>query len=86
MILLEGIISCLTVNRSLVSHLGLLKIALNFIESQMSKALRSCLLQPFPHGPKEHRRFCRGIIKCTDKAELKSSAVRNIFLTLKTVL
>lgn len=71
-------ISCLAVNWSLVSHLGLLKLTLNFIDAQSSKALFSYLLQPFAHGSPAHRRFCRGIIKYTDTAELKFPPVRNI--------
>lgn len=77
-------ISCLTVNRSLVSHLGLLKLTLNFIDAQRSKALFSYLLQPFARGSPAHRRFCRGIIKYTDTAELKSPPVRYIlFFNIK---
>lgn len=70
-------ISCLAVNRSLVSHLGLLKLTLNFVDAQRSKALFSYSLQPFAHTSPAHK-FCRGIIKYTDTAELKSPLVRNI--------
>lgn len=77
-------IFCLTVNRRLVSHLGLLKLTLNFIDARRSKALFSYLLQPFTHGSPTHRRFCRGIIKYTATAELKSPPVRNIlFFNIK---
>lgn len=71
----------LTVNRSLVSHLRLLKITLNFRDAQRSKALLSCLLRLFPCGSPEHR-FCRGIIKCTDKAELKSPSLRYRYIDI----
>lgn len=50
-------ISCLAVNGVLVSHLGHLKLTLNFIEAQRSKALFNYLLQPFAHGSPAYRSF-----------------------------
>lgn len=53
-----------------MSHLGLLEIALNFIDTQRSKALLYCnisVFQPFPHGLPLHGRFYRGLVRCTDE-------------------